>query len=469
MNKEIIQIELTSLSHDGRAVGRLDARVVFVEHALPGQTVRAAITKSKKNFAEATCLEVLQDAPDSISAPCPHADICGGCSLQTMSAATQLHWKERIVHEAMTRIAKLAPEQSACIAPIVPSPQAWEYRNKMEFAFGQGEDGSLVLGMRGKGSHTVVPVPHCKLMPQGCMDVVRQVTALCKEAKLQAWVPTNKEHGQDKPGILRHLIIRRPHTLSPEGTPQLLVNLITAPAGTNLRLRISRLGQDLMNLCSNVTAFVFEERRNNTMIAQGEHVISKIGNTLLREELGDVQYTLGYNTFFQINTPAAQALCTEINTLATLDMPEKDTVCLWDLYCGVGAPGLSLVRHLGSEKTTVYGVEINPKAIEIAKKTAQGLNYTAHYEAGDTKKVISKWPTPDCILLDPPRTGMAPEVVEQVKQSQAERIIYVSCNPATLARDIALLSDAYELKKLTPLDFFPQTPHVESCVLLIKK
>ncbi len=471
MNKEIITLELTSLSHDGRAVGRVDSRVVFVEHALPGQVVRASIHKSKKTFAEATCLEVIEEASYSIPAPCPHAQNCGGCALQTMPQDVQLLWKERIIHEAMTRIAKLSPEQSACIAPIVPSPQAWEYRNKMEFAFGQNSDGSLVLGLRAKGSHDVMAVPHCKLMPKECIQILQQVTNLCQDAGLHAWTDAQRSAPKPAPkNILRHLIIRRPHTLQPDGKAQIVVNLITAPAPKELRLRLSRLGKDLMQSCRAITGFLHEERRSASMLAQGEQTITKMGNPLLQETLGKVNYTLGHTAFFQINTNAAHALCDEIIAMVNPSAYADKSPCIWDLYCGVGAPGLNLAHSFGKEPFTLYGVEINSHAITFAKKNAQALdNNTTEYVAADTKKALQHWPAPDIILLDPPRTGIAPEVAQAILQSQAPCLIYVSCNPATLARDMATLSEAYTLQKLVPFDFFPQTPHVESCALLVRK
>ncbi len=480
MTKEICQIELTSLSHDGRAVGRQTleggARVVFVEGALPGQVVRAAITKSKKSFAEAVCLEVVQQAPESIQAPCPHAastpegHSCGGCALQSMPSDTQLYWKERMVQEAMTRIAKLSPEELTRLQAIIPSPKAWGYRNKMEFAFGENSDGSLVLGLRAKASHTVLAVPHCRLLPEGCMDIVRQVQSWCTEAKLKAW--TGQRNHANPYAILRHLIIRRPHTAQENGSAQLLVNLITAPASKEQRLSLARLGKELMQHCRTVTGFVLEERRSAAMIAQGEHIITKLGETTLFETLGHMPYALAHNAFFQINTEAAEAMCALVNDMAC-DTPLPEAPCLWDLYCGVGAPGLSLVKQLvqqGYKDVSVYGVEINPKAIEMAKSNAKTLGLTqVHYHAGDTKKIIRDWPQPTLIVIDPPRTGLDGQVTELVAKSGAEKIIYISCNPATLARDMGLLSQQYSLKTLVPLDFFPQTPHVESVALLVKK
>ncbi len=502
MNIDTIHlVELTSLSHDGRAVGRLvddpQGRVIFVEHALPGQVVRARITKSKKSFAEALCLEVVQEAPHSQAAPCVHAEHCGGCPLQTLQPEAQLYWKERMVHEAMTRIAKLPPENMQCIDPIVPSPQAWGYRNKMEFAFGQAgvngeysleqagsesvaghvatnkEGDSLVLGLRAKGSHAVMPVPHCLLMPKECLAIVQSLRLLCQKAGFRAWQgatplksrgKTTSNKGEQEPvGVLRHAVLRRPHTLQENGQAQLLVNLITAPAGKNARLRLSRIGQELLQLHPHITGFVLEERRSASMVAQGEQTICTLGQNVLREQLGAITYDFGHNAFFQVNTAAAQNLCGIVKNMAQEALDGQEASCLWDVYCGVGAPGLALAPLTSA----LYGVEINEKAITIARKNAQRAGFThCQYTAGDAKDILPSWPRPDLILLDPPRMGLHADSVQQLLQALAKHIIYISCNPATLARDMALLSARYSLQKLVPLDFFPQTAHVESCALL---
>ncbi len=468
MNTDIFEIVLDSLSHDGRAVGRVDKAVVFVEGALPGQRVRAQYTKRKKNFAEAFCLEVLEQAPDSIAAPCPHGAVCGGCALQTMPEATQKYWKERLITEAMTRIAKLSPEDLRRIDALVPSPKAWNYRNKMEFAFGSDGQGNMTLGLRGKGSHDVHNVPQCRLLPEGCMKVVERVKTLCQEAGFTAWSAQAKGASQ----VLRHVIVRRPHSPKADGTPQLLITLISAPASREIRLRLTQLGKELMQSCSEVTGFVLEERRSTVMLAQGEHTITSLGDTLLQERLGGVEYTLAHNAFFQINTQAAENLCAQLSAMVANipSLQEQSPVCLWDVYCGVGAPGLSLARNIKNKDIHLYGVEINQKAIDMAEKNAQKIEcVNSHYVASDAKKALHSWPKASLVLVDPPRAGLAPEVVENIKKSQAECILYVSCNPATLARDMALLAEEYKLEKLVPLDFFPQTPHVESCVCLVRR
>ncbi len=525
-------VELTSLSHDGRAVGRLvddpQGRVIFVTHALPGQVVQAKITKSKKNFAEAQCMAIIQEAAHSQEAPCAHAQDCGGCPLQTLHPTRQLYWKERMVHEAMARIAKLAPEQLTCMENIVPSPQAWGYRNKMEFAFGNAHnetnmpqtdaskalDKTLALGLRAKASHAVIAVPQCLLMPPVCLNIVESIRALCQKAGFSAWPNPTQEHA-----ILRHVIIRRSRTSQkweqqgqghaqeqnqhPEqkheheikdalqqevsqganqglaqelqqglqqrlqqGKEEILVNLIIAPSQKEARLRLSRLGQELMQLHPEVTGFILEERYSKSMVAQGQQKIFSAGNLELQESLGPVAYTFGHNAFFQINTPAAAKLCTILENMTQDILQGQKGSCLWDVYCGVGAPGLTLAPYF----ETMYGVEINDKAIAMAQKNAVAAGYThCQYTAGDAKDILLHWPQPHMILLDPPRAGLHEECIQQMLQASAKAILYISCNPATLARDIAALSPQYTVQKLVPLDFFPQTAHVESCALLVRR
>ncbi len=457
MNTDICDVKLTTLSHDGRAIGRLLADdetqklVIFVQGALPGQRVRAKIIKQKKSFAEAICLEILEDSPESRPAPCAHAEKCGGCALQTMPYASQLYWKKTIVHEAMARIAKLSAEELNNIQDIIPSPQQWGYRNKMEFAFGHDlhNESQLMLGLRAKASHNIVNVPHCMLMPEHCMQAIEVLRKKCQQLQLSAWNENNN-------GILRHAVLR----CTQEGAIHLC--LITARTSKNLRKDLAILGQELMDSIPQLTGFVHQERYSRSMFAEGEKLITELGQKVLYQKLGNINYTFGHDAFFQINRAAAEKLTALI--LSMLPPASAEALpCIWDICCGVGAPGLSLA-HAAS---ALYGVEINPRAITMAKKNATSLGMEhCHYFAADAKTVLKNWPRPDLILLDPPRAGLHPSVIEEILNTTAKHIIYISCNPATLARDLTLLKAAYTLDKLVPLDFFPQSTHVESCALL---
>ncbi len=464
MHENICTVALTSLSHDGRAVGRvladathsatpLHGGVIFVSDALPGQTVRAKILKSKKSFAEATCLEVLDNAPQERPAPCPHHAHCGGCTLQNLPYSTQLYWKEQIVREALSRIAKLPEEELCHVQAIIPSPAEWEYRNKMEFAFGHSADKhALLLGLRAKASHAIISVPQCRLMPENCLRIVNTLKQLCEDAFLQAW------HENSSPnGILRHAVLRISH----DGKAH--VTLITSSANAAQTAQIKELGRQLLHAHGEIMGFVHAERRSQAMIAEGEHIAWSLGSHTLHERLCNTEYRLGHDAFFQINTAAAEILAKTVYSAAASALGNFEKPCLWDVYCGVGAPGLGLAPLAHK----VYGVEINPKAIDMAKENAVHAGFKHyHYVAGDAKKVIKGWPQPTLILLDPPRAGLHPDIVAQILRCQAPYIIYISCNPATLARDLGLLKQSYCLEKLIPFDFFPHTPHVESCAVL---
>ncbi len=477
----IYTLKLTSLAHDGRALGRIDetaysstdiddfdqnsaktgestqrqGQVIFVSGALPGQKVRARITKSKKTFAEATCLELLEQSPESRAAACVHGTECGGCPLQAMPYATQLFWKERMIKDALMRIGKLPDRELLNIQSIIPSPSEWFYRNKMEFAFANDSSQKhLKLGLRAKGTHDVVSVPYCKLMPKSCMQVLEELRQKCQALQLKAW-----DLVQCPEGVLRHAVIR----CTESDEKNIVLMLITAHTGKTLRAKIGKMGQELLDDNPNLMAFVHEERKSRTLFAEGENLVTVLGNSTLHQKLGGIEYEFGHDSFFQINAKVADKLAFELVDMQKYICNGNNDLCLWDIYCGVGAPGLSFADKVSS----IYGVEINPKAIAMAKVNAQNLQMAhCRYFVGDAKKVVQKWPQPHLVLMDPPRMGLHPEVLAKIIQAQPKHIIYISCNPASLARDLALLKKDYFLNKLIPLDFFPQTAHVESCAVL---
>lgn len=452
----LLELDVLALSHDGRAVCRDGQRVIFVRGGLPGQRIRARLTAAKKRYAEGLCEAVLRPAPDALPAPCPHAGECGGCFLQEMPYTQQLFWKTRILAEALHRIGKL---EHVPLAPIIPSPQTWGYRNKMEFAFAPDSENGLRLGLRAAGSHAVTDIRHCLLLPAGGMDVLRALRELAQESGLPAW----NDAEQRGDGFWRFAVLRMPQTAAPNAEnalqPQCLVSCITAPATPEQQARVASLGQELMVRLPAVTGFVHETRAAVAPVAQGERVCLRLGQTTLRERLGGVDFDVDHAGFFQVNTAAAEALCQMAADMAALTGKEQ----LWDLYCGVGAPGLCLAAQAAS----LHGVECAPAAVDMARRNAAraGLAH-CRYEAGDAARVPLRWPRPDLALVDPPRAGLASGVTRALLKAHPKKIIYISCNPATLARDVALLGTRYTVERVVPIDLFPQTSHVESIVLL---
>lgn len=454
----VLDLEVHALAHDGRAVCRDDRRVVFVRGGLPGQRIRARLTREKSRFAEARCEAVLRAAPDAVPPACAHAASCGGCPLQEMPAGRQLFWKTRILEEALARIGKIriAPD------PIAPSPLAWGYRNKMEFAFAPDAAAGLRLGLRAPASHKVEDVRRCLLMPEGAMDVLDALRDLARKTGLPAWRASAEERGA---GFWRFAVLRMPQAPGPDGRRQALCLCLTSPGGERERAAVAALGRELLRRVPLLTGFAHDEREAGDLLAQGERTVLRLGETTLHEKLDGFTLAVDHGGFFQVNTPAAEALCAAVTDAAALEGRET----LWDLYCGAGMPGLSLARRL-KKGGALWGVEWNPAAAAMACRNAAaaGLDH-CRYEAGDARQVPRHWPQPQVVLVDPPRAGLHGDLIRLLLRRSPARLVYVSCNPATLARDALLLSPGYRVTRVTPVDLFPQTPHVESVTLLERR
>ena len=434
---QFLELRVDVLVSDGRGLGRHDGVVVLVEDALPGQLVRARVAAVRKSLAEAALVEVLERSPDEQEPPCPHAGRCGGCSWQSLAYGRQLAWKERIVHDALERVGKVACPP---MLPILPSPSEWGYRNKMEFAFGVSGDGGKALGLRERGSRNIVEVTGCLLQTPLTMRVLEAVRMLSNGAF----------HDLDG----RFLVVREPNAGG------CFVELIVG-AGGSLEAG-ERFAEALRAETPEVTGFALSERLAPSDVAYGERALYADGR--LEERIGDVRLQMGHNAFFQVNTPAAELLYAEAARFAALE--ELPDPVLWDVYGGVGSIGLYMGRN-----ARVVGIEEMPGAVRYARGNAKALGRKAYkVEQGDAKSVLGRLvklgPKPDVVVVDPPRAGIDAKVAQQLAEAAPLRLIYVSCNPATLARDVARLAPAFRLKAARPVDLFPQTPHVETVPLL---
>lgn len=434
---QLLELRVDTLVSDGRGLGRREGVVVFVEGALPGQLVRAKIVRARKSLAEAECAEVLERSPDEQEPPCPHAGRCGGCAWQSLAYEKQLGWKERIVRDALERVGKL-PEPP--MLPILPSPRMWGYRNKMEFAFGPSEAG-VSVGLRERGSRNIVEVTGCLLQTPLTMRVLAAVRELANG-------PFHDVDG-------RFLVVREPHAGG------CFVELIAGrgDAGTG-----ERYAAALRAVVPEVSGFALSQRSATSDVAYGERSLYADGQ--LEERIGPITLRMGHNAFFQVNTPAAELLYAEAARFAALEALERPV--LWDVYGGVGSIGLYLAS---GRDLCVVGIEDMPGAVRCARENirAQGLK-DYKVEQGDAKSVIGRLlrlgPKPDVVIVDPPRAGIDAKVAQQLAEAAPARLMYVSCNPATLARDAARLAPAFRVRAVRPVDLFPQTPHVETVALL---
>ncbi|HJD96668.1 23S rRNA (uracil(1939)-C(5))-methyltransferase RlmD [Mailhella massiliensis] len=476
---DTLELELAGLSSDGRAVGRsVEGMTVFVRGGLPGQKVAARLTAVKKRMAEAEVEEILQRAREERPAPCVHAANCGGCPWQSLAYPLQLEWKRRIVQDSLQRIGRLAlPEE--IIMPVLSCGEEaqWTYRNKMEFAFAESREGKTLLGLRERSSHSVTEVTGCLLQSRRAMAVLQALRELCDKYRLHA---ASSQRGGRRPrhgsfsrsvrqnDILRFAVIREPLAGG------CLVELITLPSPQeNSTLR--KLGQELLACPHGVTGFVHSIRRNESDVAYGEETAFTLGEAQLSETLHlqgrEVAFRLDHNSFFQVNSRAAELLYNSAAKLASaLFSAEEDRLwgeSCWDIYCGAGGLALTMAPHFQH----IFGLEAVAQAVELARENARiaGGETTFRFEAGDAatlERRFSRMGIPDLLVTDPPRAGMDERTVQAILRHRPPRVILVSCNPATLARDLALLAPAYHLRAVQPVDIFPQTPHVETVAAL---
>jgi 23S rRNA (uracil1939-C5)-methyltransferase len=431
-----LTLDVESLAYGGRGIARRNGYVVFVAGALPGDRVRAEVTKSKRGYAEASTREIVRASPERLPARCDHGgEPCPGAPWQSLPYEEQLRHKQSQVGDALLRLGGLERIE---LEEIEPALEQWRYRNKLEYSFGVGErDEGLVLGFHARGRwDLIVDAEDCQLASE-------QNNA--RRNGLRDWARSERLPAFDRrrqSGILRNLVIREGRR-----TGQLQTRLVTSPA------EIPRPPVDLHTIV---------EGSGSTT----EGPTGALGAEYLEEELCGLRLRISHNAFFQTNTEMAERLYGFAADLARLTGRER----VFDLFCGIGTLGLTLASRAGE----VWGIEIVPEAIADAEENARvnGIE-NARFRAGDARKeirpLLDEAGRPDVVVVDPPRAGLSKKVVRRVIECDAPRIVYVSCNPTTLAPNAAQLTEAgYRVRRVKPVDMFPQTPHIE-CVALLEK
>ena len=441
-----LELAVSRLALGGRGVARLDGLVVFVDGGLPGARVRARVTRVRKGFAEAEVTETLVPSPRAVAPECPHFGVCGGCLWQDLDYGEQLFWKREQVAETLTRLGGLSGVE---VAPAVASPRLYGYRNKMEFAFA----GRLHLGLHERRRPgRVLDIETCRLMAPWASEVVGFVRDWCRDSGLAAFdARTGK-------GVWRHLVLRES-----AATGKRLAHLITGPARA-AGDKVRELGEAIQERFPEVTSVAHSVRRAPTAVAVGERQVFVRGAGRLEEAVGSVRLAVSPDAFVQTNTEAAQALYALVAQAAGGDAQGA----AWDLYCGCGGISLTLAPHF----ELVHGVEADERAIEDAKVSAtlSGIENCV-FHAQDAARAMADLAAtrPATVVLDPPRAGAAPDVLAGILAAAPTRVVYVSCNPATLARDLKILSDQYQVTSVTPVDLFPHTAHIECVAALVAR
>lgn len=456
---EEVTVDLVGLTHDGDGVGRANGFTLFVQGGLPGEQARVRVMKLKKQYGYARLQELVKASPDRINPPCDIYKECGGCQLQHFDYEAQLAWKRQHVVDNLTRIGKLNvagerdDQDGVIVHPTIGMDEPWRYRNKAAVPVGAaGENGELVAGFYARGTHRIIDMDDCLIQHEHNDEVVRVVKKVAHELRIQ---PYDESTGK---GVLRHIMARTGVV-----TGEIMVVLVTN--GKRLPRQpewIEQLRASLPGLKS-IVQNVNEEHTNAIF---GDETRVLWGSEFIYDELDGIRFAISARSFYQINPAQTVALYRKAVEYAALSGKER----VIDAYCGIGTISLFLARQAGH----VYGVEIVPEAIEDAKRNAalNGID-NASFEAGPAEVVMPRWRKEgveaDVVVVDPPRKGCDPALLETILALQPKRVVYVSCNPSTLARDLRILEDGgYKTVEVTPVDMFPWTVHVESVAVLVR-
>jgi len=445
-----------TLAFGGDGITRVDNWVVFVRDVLPGAKVKAKLIKRKRNFGEAIPVEVEEASPYRVDWPCPHYPTCGGCKFQDLDYQVQLENKREQVRDLLERVGKFTDVE---VLPTLGSEQIFHYRNKMEFSFGtdrwileEGDPGTpadFAFGLHAPGRwDKILDLDICYLQSEVRNQIFAEVKQYVLEHDYPLW------DLREKTGYLRYLVIREG-----EHTGQIMLNFVTGREDPDL---LMPLVEQLVGHYPQIHSVV-----NNINTRAGESAVGEVeyllhGEDTILDRIGELEFEISASSFFQTNTRQAEVLYEEIRK--TADLRSDDTV--YDLYCGTG----TIALYLAADAGRVHGFEINQETVENAVRNAyhnqifnvqfDRLDMNKHL---DFHKKVQHLEKPDVIIIDPPRSGVHPKTLKELRQLHPRKYVYVSCNPATLARDLKDLSENadYRLTHIQPVDMFPHTPHVE--------
>jgi len=452
-----VDLQIESVSFGGQGVARLDGLVIFVAGGYTGDRVRAKLTKIKKNFAEARVVDVMEPSPDRVAPPCSHFGLCGGCKMQDLDYTAQLEIKRNNVAEIFERIGMFA---SVDVPTPLASPRLFGYRNKMEFTFGdrpwlltdqpdQVTDFALGLHIPQRYDK-VLTIDECHLTTPVVNRLLRFMRPFARTSGLPAYSVRTHE------GFWRFLVVRES-----AHTGHLMVNIITSRADAAIQ---ERMRLEIPAAIPEVTSLINGISSRRSQVAQSEEEVVLTGNRVIEETLGPYRFEISSNSFFQTNSHAAEILYQTALSMAEL----TGTETVYDLYSGTGSIAIFVSPHA----RRVIGVELVSDAVRDAVRNAEqnGIR-NCEFHSGDLKNVIGNLTiTPDVVILDPPRSGLHPDVVQSLLEVKPRRIVYVSCNPATQARDLEILCrETYVLDRLQPVDMFPHTYHIENVAQLTRR
>ena len=443
---DIIEVQISGLGSSGEGVGRYNGFTVFVKNALPEEIVQAEIVLVKKNYAVGVLKQLIKAASERTEPICPVYKECGGCQLQHLSYAGQLKMKQQQVLDALTRIGHLDVE----VLPVIGCSNPWNYRNKMQFPAAVNTEGKINIGCYAAATHSVIDTGSCLIQKEANNEVLTTVRKWMQRFGISAY---DEKTGK---GLVRH-VMSRVGVHSGEVMAVLITSAYDIPHKKELIEWLEKYVPGLVSVVQNIN-------KKPTNVVMGSKTRVLYGRPTITDSLGALSFNISAQSFFQVNSEQAEKLYNKALEYAALN--GNETVV--DVYCDTGTISLYLAKHAAQ----VYGIEIVPPAIEDAKKNAADNNcHNAEFILGDAAEklpeLLAQGVQPDVVIVDPPRAGCEQKVLQAIADVKPKRIVYVSCNPASLARDLAYLAERdYKALAAQPVDMFPMTSHVETVVSL---
>jgi len=451
---QIVEVDIHALAFGGAGIGKYEGITVFVDKTMPGDRVSASLTKIKSKYLEAKFVELVSGAKDRCKEKCPYSGTCGGCQFQFMPYETQLGFKKQQVIDAFERIGKIYEPP---VEDVIGCEQQFYYRNKMEFSFGYDENMKFMLGMHLPGRrYDILDLKECHLQSELSSVIVNNVRDFVKG---RGWQPFKYSCGK---GFVRSLFIREA-----KKTGEVMINLATSDdMPDNFEEGVVAFVKLLTDLSSDIVSIyhtkIISKRGQPKQLKETLlHGKKSITEKMTLENGDALEFEILPQSFFQVNTSQAEILYSKVLEFAG----NQDHDVIFDLFCGTGTIGLFLAKHAES----VVGIELNEETVKIARENAQRNKiFNIDFFTGDVNKMLNTVrERPNMIVVDPPRAGLTEKIVKQINDFGANHLIYVSCNPSTLARDCDWLREyGFNVKKVQPVDMFPNTYHIENVCLL---
>lgn len=469
---DVVELSIEDMGEAGEGIGKADGYTLFIKDTVPGDRVRVKVIKAGETYGYGRLISILKPSADRVDPICPAAGPCGGCQLQALSYEAQLAYKEKKVRNQLKRIGGFAEPP---VLPVIGMEEPYGYRNKAQFPIGRSKDGRIIAGFYAGRTHSIIETPRCYLGSSVNEEVLHSVISWMEEYQIEPYDEAAHR------GIVRHVLIRTGDPLPsdgqtlpcaentlPSGRQEPVRQIMVCLVANAAKLPHGEVLVQRLQAIPGMTSISWNENRERTNVILGRKVHRLYGDGYITASIGDIRYRISPQSFFQVNPVQTQKLYATALEYAGLTGTEN----VWDLYCGTGTITLFLARQARS----VQGVEIVPAAIEDARANAAANGITnARFYVGQAEEVLPRMyaetgERADVIVVDPPRKGCDRALLDTILAMEPERVVYVSCGPATLARDLKILcEEKYELVKVQPVDMFPQTVGIENVCLLSKR